>query len=293
MQLKDIIRKSILELKNSGIKSPEIDIQILLREAMQENDAFIFSHPSYLLTNNQYTKFRKFVRRRKKGEPIAYIIGKREFYGLDFFVNKNVLIPRPETEELVEKALNWLKAKSLKPENNLNIIDMGTGSGNIIISLAHNLQLESHNYFATDISKRAIEVAKKNARSYGIDKQIKFYHSDLFSNRLVHKKFDLVLANLPYVPQNSQKEKSEIDFEPYNAIFADHNGTEIIKNFLIQAKNFLSSGGVIILELDPRNAKSLEIFAQKLFTKNFTVQLEKDLSKKNRFLTVASSTRSS
>jgi len=324
----DILRRSISELKRCGIKSAEIDAKLLLEKSISKDDVFIFSHPEYLLTNQEYTRFRRLIRRRKTGEPIAYILGHKEFYGNDFIINKNVLIPRPETEWLVERGVEFIRSKChpepmpagrqvvsgshhneeiLKPirqaqgvsgiesrvqHDKIDVLDIGTGSGCIIISLAKDLSTIDHqlstNFYGAEISKKAIETAKKNSKLHKVDNYVKFYISNLFSNRFLNKKFDLITANLPYVPtppQNKIKSKEEIDFEPQKAIFANDNGTEIIKNFLEQAKNHTSPKGLILLELDPRNAKEILSFAETHYS-SATINLITDLAGLDRYLEI-------
>ncbi len=312
LTLKNILHKSILELANHGILSPDLDARILLLEAIKKESSFVFSHPEYLITNSEYSRFRSYIRRRKKGEPIAYILGRKEFYGHDFIVNKNVLIPRPETEWLVEKSIAFLqnaesritnhanchpelvsgsrKKKMLKQvqHDKINVLDVGTGSGCIIISIVnalHNSKFIIHNsfaFYATDLSQKALRTARKNAKLNNIQ-NIHFYFSDLFSNRFLHKKFDLIIANLPYVPR-SGKNKS-IAFEPKDAIFANDYGTAIIKKFLTQVKSHINDGAMILLEADCRNAKKISEFAKNHFPEA-KVELKKDLAGLDRFIVI-------
>lgn len=296
MNLRILLQKSILELKNVGIKSAEIDAKLLLAEATFKNDVFIFSHPEYLITNSQYSRFRRHIRKRKTGEPIAYILGHKEFFGNDFIVNKNVLIPRPETEWLVESSIKYL-VSSIKQDNRINILDMGTGSGCIIISLVKELITKNYqlstNFYGAEISKKAIAVAKKNSKVHKVEKYIKFYNSDLFSNRFLNKKFDLITANLPYVPRHQNYEsrimnygiKEGISFEPQSAIFADDNGMAIVKRFLTEVKSRITQDGLILLELDCRNAKSVLEFAKKQFPHS-KIELAKDLAGLDRYITI-------
>jgi len=308
----------------AGIKTPELDARILLNEAMKQESAFVYSHPDFLITNAQYSKFRRFVRRRKRGEPIAYIVGHKEFYGRDFIVNKNVLIPRPESEWLVEKGLAFLKKNRSCPDdrqtriinhggrrgplsfpdriNKMNILDMGTGSGCLIISLVNELnkqfndsKINRFSFYGTEINKRAIEVAKNNSKAHKINHLIRFYRSNLFSNPRIPRQYYLIMANLPYVPYQSKirNQKSEIRikesifFEPQEAIFAADKGMVIIKTFLNQARTRLLPTGTMFLELDPRNANDLLIYAKNTFPKA-KINLEKDLAGLNRYLVIAS-----
>jgi len=272
MKNTDTKKQIIAELKSAGIHSAEIDAQILLEFVTKKSREFLLANPEFELSDAEIKKLDNLINQRKKHYPIAYITGHKEFFGLDFFVDKNVLIPRPETEQLVETALNFLQTTNHQLPT---ILDVGTGSGNIIISLAKNV---SGNFSASENSTSALEVAKKNAAKHNVI--IEFIMSDLFEN--ITGKFDLIVANLPYVPANGSNDE-EIKHEPESAIFANENGQEIIKRFLNEAKDHLNDDGLILLELDPRNAKSLATYAAKLF-KN--VEILKDYSDKDRFLKI-------
>lgn len=289
MDIKHLLSRSILELKKAGIPTPELDANILASASLDKDSVFLFSHSDYLPTNSEYSKFRRYVKRRCNLEPIAYILGHKEFYGNDFFVNKNTLIPRPETEFLVEEMLNIIREKLRSNLNqHLSIIDIGTGSGCIIISLIldlieSNLLNNNLSFCATDISSRALYVARKNARKFNVNNYIKFFNSDLFKNKKLPKKFDIVIANLPYVPIESRTKKREsIDFEPQSAIFSQNNGMELVLN-LLKHIQFNNCAKYILLELDSRNAKDLDKIARRLFPKA-SISLKKDLAGLTRYL---------
>ena len=352
MNYSAIIKKAVLDLKKTSIQLPELDARVILEHILKRDSSYIYSHPEMLLTNAQFSRFQRLIRQRQKGMPIAYITGHKEFYGLDFFVNKNVLIPRPETELLVEQAIEFIKchcAVSAKKQSGLprsdrpaspaggsvgarndrngsfNIIDVGTGSGCIIISILKEIQkLEIGNclpavarlrqagkleikYHASDISRKALYIAKKNAELHKVNSDIRFFHSDIFANKRMPKKYDIIIANLPYVPKNNSKLitnnfptiqkcrdsdrsvriklKDGIYFEPQDAIFAKDNGMRIIKKFLDQAKNHLNSDGLILFEVDPRNAKELKRCAQSIFPQA-KIEIIKDLANHNRAIKI-------
>lgn len=290
MNIRNILTKSIIELDETGINTAGLDARVLLGYVLEKDSSNIFSHPEMPLTNAQYSKFRRLINRRKRGEPVAYLTGHKEFYGHNFFVNKNVLIPRPETELLVEQAIKFVKSKVHKVKSDLNIIDVGTGSGCIIISLAlkaRSCKLKV-NLFASDISKKALYVARKNAEFYQVDKNIRFFHSDLFSNKQMPKKYDIIIANLPYVPLKAISYKLEnrnLKYEPKDAIFAKDDGAEIIKRFLDQAKTQINKNGLILIEVDPRNARGLKKYAKNIFPKS-KIELIKDLAKFDRVIRI-------
>ncbi|MCX6810719.1 MAG: peptide chain release factor N(5)-glutamine methyltransferase [Candidatus Berkelbacteria bacterium] len=290
------IKKQIIgDLKTAGISSAEIDAQILLEFVTKKSREFLLSHPEYELSAKEYKSILKLVDRRKSIYPIAYLTGHKEFFALDFLVTPDVLIPRPETEQLVEIALDFLKARSCKLAA---ILDVGTGSGNIIISIAKFITdnpvrfdpIGSKWIFsASDNSAKALTVAKKNAKKHNV--KITFIKSDLFEN--IKGKFGLIVANLPYVPiekcnrfspiESNQLHFQEIDFEPQNAIFAGDNGAEIIKRFLLDAKKYINNNGLILAELDPRNADDILVFTTDLYS---SAEIISDFSGQKRLLKV-------
>ena len=288
MTTADIKKNIIKDLKFAGIYSGEIDAQILLEFVTGKSREFLLAHPEYELSPLQIRRLNFLIFRRQQHEPIAYITGHKEFFGLDFFVTPDVLIPRPETEMIVEETIQHLKTKELKNEKIFRILDVGTGSGNIIISIAKQCRLltivNNLHLSASDISGEAIKVARKNAEKHGVEKLIKFYQSDLFEN-LHTKYYDIILANLPYIPSkkcnrfdaiaSNRLHPEEVDFEPKAAIFAEDNGTAVIKKFLQQAKNHINKNGLILVEVDPRNASQLKNYASKLYR---SVKLKKDFS---------------
>ncbi len=274
-------------IKNSRL-SP-LDAELLLSLALDKPREFLFSHPERELSFAQIAKFNKLAKRRLNGEPIAYISGKKEFYGLDFFVNKNVLIPRPETELLVEKALN----RTLSPKCNApdTIIDVGTGSGNIIISVAKNIPIykrKRKTFYATDISDKALNIAKKNASKHRIRRHIKFLKSDL-----LEFVFDsqnsmgniLLIANLPYVSKKIyKKNKVALKYEPKTALISRENGLHHYSNLFKQIKKISASsifGAVYLLEISPEQRNGAKIFAKRYFPGS-KIKFHKDLSGKDR-----------
>ncbi len=276
MSISKLLKNSTDILKSAGILSAEIDARILLEFASGKSREFLLAHPEYELSDIEVDDLSKLVARRKLHEPIAYITGHKEFFGLDFLLTPDVLIPRPETELLVEKCLDFLQTSNHKPQT---VLDIGSGSGNIIISIATNCNLPTAIFFASDVSKKALIVARKNANNHQV--KIEFIQSNLFEK--ISGKFDLIVANLPYVPIDGSSDR-EIKHEPQTAIFADNNGEMIIKNFLSEAKNFLADGGQILIEVDPRNAKSLARSATKDFE---NIEILKDYSGKNRFIRIS------
>lgn len=300
MNLQQLLGESTLELKQIGLETPDLDVRVILKSVINKNDAFLYSHPEYVLTSRELGIFKKLLKRRKSGEPVAYLIGNKEFFGYDFIVNKNVLVPRPESEWLVDAGISFLQNNLSgimnNGKNHVNILDMGTGSGCIAVSLyknIHNSKFMIHDsvvkIYGVDFNSRAVAIAKKNARELNAQ-DITFLNSNLFNHRQIKNKiFNLIIANLPYVPHqtkdNSKTLRDGIDFEPQDAIFADDNGAAIIKKFIEETKKHTEKGSLVLIELDPRNAIELLDFSSLHFP-TAKINLEKDLSSLNRYLTI-------
>jgi len=204
-------------------------------------------------------KYWAFLKRRAKGEPVAYITGKREFWSLELEVTPDVLIPRPETEILVEHAINILKER----ESPL-ILDIGTGSGAIAIALAK--EIKDAFIWATDISERALEVAKKNAKKHDVENRIYFLKGDLFDAiRDKNIKFHLIISNPPYVSEKEYKElPREIkDWEPKRALFGGEDGLFFIKRIVRNSPIFLYPGGYLLIEISPTQVDKIKKLIEK------------------------------
>lgn len=226
--------------KNSSL--PLVETEILLAAALNKDRSFIKSFPETILSRTEKYKTIKFIDRRLKHEPISYILGFKEFYGLKFLVNENVLIPRPETENLVEQILKF------SANRNLTIIDVGTGSGCIAIALAvKNPRLT---IIATDISQQALKVAKKNAKFHQVENQVKFIQSDLLAK--VSQKVDIIAANLPYIPtRNWTNLPVEIkNYEPRLALDSGKSSTNLYHKLFQQSLKQLKPNGTIFYEID-------------------------------------------
>lgn len=239
--------KKLLNIKN--VERPESSANFLLRQVLHQDKTYLYTHPEHKLTLPQIAKYRLWVNQRAKHKPVWYITGKIEFLGLDLAVNQNVLIPRPETELLVERVLNEVKSKKLKVKS---ILDMGTGSGAIILALASPLRAEGAaiSFFASDISPKALAVANKNAKSLSLHDDISFKHGDLFSP-WEGKKFGLIVTNLPYVPHEDMATLAFdlTHYEPRTALDGGHEGLEIYKRFFDEVDAHLNPGGKVFCEI--------------------------------------------
>lgn len=274
MQVNKILKDAIKELLKHSVASAALDAEVLLSFVIGKPREFILAHPEILLTRSQKSKFDKLVKRRSRLEPVAYLTHNKEFFGLDFFVDKNVLIPRPETELLVEKVLDYVTNKNVS-----TIADIGTGSGCIAISIAKNIP--EIKVIASDNSKSALRIARKNALKHKVADRILFVHSDLLDH--ISEPVDIIIANLPYLPYSEQKK--EISFEPKNALFGKNYGLELLEKIIIQAKEKLSQSGMLILEIHPPQSQHLPTIAKHIFP-SAVIQIDKDLANKERILTI-------
>lgn len=301
MNIQQALKNSANKLKLHNISSASLDAEVLLLEALRKCGKNI--EKSWLYINNNYTlnkieekQFNDFLNQRTKQKPIAYIIGHKEFYGYNFFVNKNVLIPRPETELIVEEVLKIIN-KSENTKSKFNLIDIGTGSGCIIISVLNELKKNKKNNIigytlANDISKKAIEIAKINALKYKLDKKINFIMGDL-KNAINQKTFSflrktIITANLPYVKKNDYKilPKNIRDYEPKIALLGGKDGLDNIRKLVCKISQINKKGVAIflIIEADPRQINKIKkILGAEL--QNVNIEIVRDLNQKERIIT--------
>lgn len=245
-------------------KYNKVEIELLLAHVLKKPKEFLYLAPERKLSSYQVKSLSSMVKRRLNGEPVAYILGYKDFMGLRFKVNKNVLIPRPETEEMVERIMNH--ELRIMNHGKLKILDVGTGSGCIAVSLAKQLQISNIKYQITgsDISKAALKVAKQNAKAHKV--KVRFVLSDLLNN--VKGKFDILIANLPYVPATDYaKLKSGLKYEPKNAIFVKEQGLYQIRRLLQQIASLKYRPSLAYLEFDPRQKNILTSLIKKFLTK--------------------------
>ncbi len=273
------------------------DRSLLLAKAIAKDRTFVLAHPQYRLTKEEIAQYTEFITRRANHEPIAYILGEKEFFGLSFLVNQSTLIPRPETELLVEHVIQYIeKNKSEDTQGKkIAIIDIGTGSGCIIISIANYLQsslednLSSISFFATDISNEALEVAQKNAAHHHVDTSIFFSCSDLISSleeRL--RSFDtlLVTANLPYLSEALYQDTvpDVQNFEPASALVSGTDGLDHYRKLLTSLSSLANTKKVTFwLEISPEQEPLLPALLKNVPLKKW--KCLPDLSGKIRLVT--------
>ncbi len=228
--------ESILKL---GLASARIEIQCLLEHVLSVNRAYLFAHPEHILNITENNYYLVLLQRRMSGEPIAYILGNREFFGLNLFITHDTLIPRPETELLVELALERSSvSKQL-------ILDLGTGSGAIALAIAH--YRPEADIFACDFSSSALTVAQSNALRLGIT-NVHFVESDWFSSFCGHR-FDIIVSNPPYIAiDDPHLSQGDVRYEPNSALVSGKDGLDDISQIILQSGAHLNPGGWLLLE---------------------------------------------
>ena len=280
-----------------SLKLDYIDVELLLMNSLNKTREFVLTYPEFELNEFQIKNFKLKISRRMRGEPIAYITGHKEFYGLDFEVNKHTLVPRPETELMVEQVLH--ETYGIKHETNtVCVIDVGTGSGCIIISVANSSEKDTSykipdtRYYAIDISKEALKIAKKNAKTHELTDKIKFLHGNLLEPILkcsmIHASCSMIItANLPYLSKDIYN-SAPIDvkkFEPKSALYSPEQGLQHYRKLLKQIKEILDSCSMFhvscFFEISPEQKRSLTKIIKSVFSEADT-SFTKDLAGKWR-----------
>jgi release factor glutamine methyltransferase len=249
--LKDALSSAISALTVAQVGSPRLNAETLLMFTLSCDRAYLFAHPERELTPQERINYQEAIAQRANGIPTQYITGHQEFWGMDLIVTPAVLIPRPETEHVIEAALN------LSPGTGSRIVDVGTGSGCIALALAKELpQAEIH---ATDISSAALEIARANAARHGLGSRIHFHQSDLLQG-FEPDTFDLIVSNSPYVGE-SEEDQVQLEvrkYEPRSAVFAGPTGLEVIEHLIPQAHTALKPGGFLVVEMSGTIAEGVK-----------------------------------
>jgi len=294
MDIRAALKEGMAQLRAAQIPSYTLAAELLLMHALERDRAWMYGHPEESLDPAAAEKFRALIARRAAGEPVQYLTGKQEFWGLEFEVTPAVLIPRPETEHVVEVALARLGERGIKihmdtgaPRETLRVADVGTGSGCLAVALAW--ELPHAEVLATDISAPALEIARRNAARHGVAERVHFLQRDLLTglaqtdpsgvvarhamaastqNRPL---FDLIVSNPPYIARNEaeQLQREVRDHEPHAALFGGPTGTEMYQRLIDQARDQLRDHGILVLELGHDSAERVRgIFdAQPAWTK--------------------------
>ena len=268
MKLAVLLREAKDKLKSVNVDEYALDAELFMAEVLNKDRLFVLLNLDYELNNNEAESFKNMISRRLNHEPTAYIIGRREFMGMDFAVEEGVLIPRPDTEILVETIME--KGTQAK-----TCLEIGTGSGCISVSLSKLLGL---NVTGVDISQKAVEISKKNAKANGVDNTCKFLLGDMFSPFKNYEKFDIIVSNPPYIRKDVLPNLMDDvkNFEPILALDGGDDGLYFYREIINQAENYLNPNGMVFFEIgyDQKEDVSL-LFKEKGFENIKTV---KDLS---------------
>jgi len=305
MEIRDALAQGSTELKTGGIDSPSLDASLLLAHILDTTRTALLARGTDALDDDALTAFRALIQRRLNGECAAYILGKKEFRGLEFLVNKSVLVPRPETETLVETAVNMLNKKN-KDAEIIHVLDLCTGSGAIAVSIKN--EMPEAQVWAADISEQALETAKTNAARLLPGSAVLFYQGDLFNalpfnslsdnllsdnsppdktppnDKLPKKQFALIASNPPYIPTEEIKTLApEVQNEPLIALDGGHTGLEIIERIIESAPDYLINSGVLLMETagEKQTKKIAVLLEKRRFTK---INIYRDLSGQERVI---------
>jgi release factor glutamine methyltransferase len=277
-KVRDLLKQARVILKeNSQSQTYALDADILLAHILNCERKDLFLLHEHSVTNTLAQKYMELIERRKNDEPIAYIVGHKEFWGMDFQVNDSTLIPRPDTETIIESVLQHFQDAN----SNYNILDLGTGSGCLIITLAK--LFPNSTYTAVDLNIKALKTAQKNATNLLNNNNINFIESNWFE-KLKNKKYDIIVANPPYIDPNTTLDKTVQYYEPHKALFAENNGLADYQTIALQMKDFLSGKGLAFFEIGIDQAP----LVADIFTKNGfrVIEIRNDLSNIPRVLVV-------
>lgn len=286
MKIQDLLGAAVSQIEQCS-DTPQLDAQVLLAHTLQKTRAWIISNPDFIAPPQEQRQFEVALKKLAEGEPLPYVLGKWEFFGLEFDITQDVLIPRPETELLVEKAIAWLKAR---PEKR-NVIDIGTGSGAIAVSIAAHIP--DAQILATDISPAALQMAKHNAKKHGVAGQIEFVECDLLpaskvkgqKSDLLPLTFDLICSNPPYIPTATLSELPIFGREPTLALDGGTDGLDIYRRLFKLAPNWLAPHGMLLLETEATLGIKVLSLAYDSFS-NVNIHLHQDLAGCDRLLEI-------
>ena len=242
MNIQTAINEARYILKNSKIKSPRLDCEMLMSKVLNKSRSYILLNLNKNLKKEKLNDFTNLIKKRSKGEPIAYLIGKKEFWNYEFDIKEGILIPRPDTELIVEQVLKLTKSKS-----KLRILDIGTGSGCIILSILK--ERKDFKGIGIDISKKCIDICKINTFNLNLTNRVKFFKSNV--DNFVDAKYDLILSNPPYINKVDLKclDKDVIDYEPKSSLDGGLDGLSEIRKIIEKSSELIKINGKLVLEI--------------------------------------------
>lgn len=280
MTIKDLLKEGADFLGDH--ENAILDCEVLLAYVLGKDKEYLLAHGNEEVEDDLVKLFEKYVERVRDGEPVAYITGEKEFYGLDFFVDKRVLVPRPETEMLVEKVLEYLRENEGRK---CRVLDVGTGSGNIAVSVAKNSEDIEHVY-AMDCEADALEVAKINVQQHGVEDKVYVCQSDLLDAIDSEERFDVIVANLPYIGEvkNRFVSADAEKYEPGVALFGGEDGLELYKKMFQQLEEKEVDYDLVVGEFGFAQREDMEKLLNKYFEQGW--RIEKDLAGIDRIFVI-------
>lgn len=250
MTLKQVLAAAVAHLEASAVGSPRMNGEVLLMFTLGCDRAYLYSHPERELTDDEESRYEEAIARRASGFPSQYITGHQEFWGLDLIVTPAVLIPRPETEHIVEVVSEIARSAGYKDQRGRpKLVDVGTGSGAIALALAK--ELPRAEILAVDVSAEALEVAKANAARLQLEARIHFAQSNVLDSVVRDGTFDFVVSNPPYVALSEADKVQDVvkKYEPKEAVFAGEHGLDVIRRLIPEAHEALRPGGYLVMEI--------------------------------------------
>ena len=282
LTLREFLRETRGRLGEVGAPEPRLESEVMLSDVLRVPRHRLYAYQDDAIPEEAVEALEKVVRRRLEREPLAYILGHREFYGVDLTVGPGVMVPRPETEMLVERAL--LVCLERMDRAGLVMADVGTGSGGIAVSLA--MHLPGVALYATDVSAEALAVARVNVEKFGLGPRVTLLEGDLLEP--LPGRVDVIVANLPYIPSGRLEElQPELAWEPRGALDGGDDGMGLLRRLMGQAAGKLADDGVMLLEIDPGQGEALQRLAEKLFP-GATTSVEEDLAGLERLFVLES-----
>jgi len=280
LNIKEVLVNTEKYFKKNDIDSPRLDAEVLLAELLGMERIKLYVNFDYPLKDKEISKYREMIKKRAQHIPVAYIIGHKEFMSLDFDVNQNVLLPRPETEILVEYLIDYFQEKDM---DSINIVEVGTGSGAIMVSLGH--YLDNARILGVEIEEGAIEVTRQNIDKFNLEDRLKVTKGDLL-NPLIKREIsnvDLLVSNPPYISEEDMdKLPPEVKQEPDKALYGGREGLDIYKDLIPQARKVLKDNGMIALEIGYNQAEAVSNILKENNFKD--LELRKDYADKDRFI---------
>lgn len=279
MKIKEALAEFLHSLESGTSLSPRIEAEVLLRHTLSIDRAQFFASLDRELSDSELTLARSLLYRRMAGEPLAYITGQREFFGIDLVVTESVLVPRQETELLVEAVIEFADQEPSAP---IYVADVGTGSGAIAVAVAK--AIPNAHVYAFDISIDAIRIARQNAIRHAVDDRIEFIVSDLLT--ATSFRFDVIVSNPPYIPTSDMSElPADVQQEPHHALDGGADGLDIIRRLVVQASQGIKKSGLFLFEIDSNHGSSSKQLASEAFP-NALTSVENDLSQLPRYIRV-------